>query len=246
MSFSRYDPRSRYRHRSQQRMTTVISFLLVAAIGSGVGYGVGYQSARMDQNGVKSELEAVTLERDQLRQTVTRLMADSHSANIKYQQIEEHLQSELPQEGPLKDIVSRIRDQLTAGRDPERIAEVIRSMSPPKNCSDPETKRFIVQTPKNKSADSTVVLAEGAITIRATGESAKAKNGQHMESWFDPSQPVKLTFEWKSDKGTETLERRNNLPISQVLATGGKEYRMTFAEGARSFIKVTFDRCDAH
>lgn len=222
----------------------LVSYALMGAIGCGAGYAIGYQSARVDHGTVQAERDAAIAEREQLRQTVTRLMADSHSANIKYQQIEEQLQSELPQEGPLKAIVGQIRDQLTAGIEPERLATLIRSMSPPKNCSDPETRRFIVQTPINRGADSTLVIADGAITVRADGEPANSKNGKTKESWYDASQPVRLSFEWKGEHGLETLERRNNLPLSQVIVTGGKEYRLTFAEGARSFLKVTFDRCD--
>lgn len=243
MGLSRYDPRNRYRQRSQQRLTTITGLLLVGLIGGGVGYAVGYQSAHMDQNSMKAELQAAIESRDELQQTVTRLMADSHSATIKYQQIEEQMQTELPQEGPMKDIVSQIREQLDAGVDADRLANVIRTMAPPKNCTDAEIKRFIVQTPKNMTADSTVVIADGQISVKASGESAKNKSGKD-ESWYDPARPVALTFQYTDAKGPQTIERKNNLPISQVVVVGKKEYRMTFTDGAKSFIKMSFDSCD--
>jgi hypothetical protein len=244
MKISRYDPRSRYRNRSQQRMSSVAGLAFVCLIGVGVGAGLGYRSAQVDQTGIKMQLETVSAERDQLRQSVTRLMADSHSANIKYQQIEEQFQNELPQDGPLKDIVTQIRDQLVAGVAPERLANLIRSSSPPRNCNDPEVKRFIVQTPKNKGADNAAVIANGNITVRAVGEPARGKTGKE-EAWYDPARPVTLNFEWNNgEKELKTQQRKNNLPISQVLVVDKREYRMTFSEGAKSFIKVTFDSCD--
>lgn len=242
-SISRYDPRNRYRQRSQQRMSLMAGLALMGVVSGGVGYGIGYQSARMDQSALKTDMAAIQAEKDRLQQTVTRLMADSYSANVKYQQIEQQLQSELPQEGPLKDIVREIRDQLTAGVAPERIASLVRTLSAPKNCSDPEVRRFIVQTEKNKAADNTLLLAEGAISIKASGESSRGKDKKE-EAWYDPSRPISLDFSWKDEKGPQTLERKNNLPISQVITVNGREYRMTFTEGAKSFLKVTFDSCD--
>lgn len=241
-SISRYDPRTRYRNRSQQRLSLMIGLGLMGLVSGGIGYGIGYQAARLDQSGLQNDMSALSVERDRLQQTVTRLMADSHSANVKYQQIEEQLQSELPQEGPMKEIVGQIRGQLTAGVDPERLANLIRTLSPPKNCADPEVRRFIVQTPKNKVTDSGVAIAEGAIQVKASGQSAHGKTGKE-EAWYDPSRPIGLVFSWKDDKGPQTLERTNNLPISQVLVVNGREYRMTFSEGAKSFLKLTFDSC---
>jgi len=243
MVFSRYDPRSRYRNRSQQRAATLAGLLMFSLIGAGVGYGIGYQSARIDLSKIRGELESVVRERDDLRNTATKLMADSHSANIKYQQIEDQLQTELPQEGPMKDIVGLIRDQLQSGVDAERLAGVIRTMSPPRNCTDPEIKRFIVQTPKNMATVNSTTIADGAISITAVGEAAKNKSGKD-EAWYDPARPVTLNFEWRGKDGPEKIERRNNLPISQVVVVDKKEYRMTFTDGAKSFIKMSFDSCD--
>ncbi len=244
MSLLRYDPQSRYRHRSQQRVSLMIGLALMGIVSGGVGYSIGYQAVRMDRSSLESDMIAMTAERDRLQKTVTRLMADSHSANVKYQQIEEKFQSELPQEGPLKEIVGQIRGQLDAGVAPERLADLIRTLSPPKNCTDPETRRFIVQTTKNKVSDNTLMLAEGAIRIKASGSSARNKQGGE-EAWYDPSQPVTLDFSW-GDKtsGDQTMQRKNNLPISQVIQVNGREYRMTFSEGAKSFLKVAFDSCD--
>ncbi len=240
---SRYDPRTRYRHRAQQRMSVFAAFGLVAAICGAIGYGVGYQAPRFQVAAIQTQLIAVEAERDQLQQTVTRLMADSHSANIKVQQIEEQLQSELPSDGPMKDIVTQIRGQLQAGVPADRLAEMIKTLSPPKNCVDPETRRFIVQTPNAKSSDVGVVLGGGALTIKAMGDGARGKNGT-VETWYDPSRPVALSFVWMENGASKTIERKGNLPISQVVVVGNREYRMTFAEGVKSYIKLSYDSCD--
>ncbi len=240
---SRYDPRTRYRQRAQQRLSTFAAFGLMAFVCGVIGYGVGYQTPRFQVAAVQRQLSTVEAERDQLQQTVTHLMADSHSATVKYQQIEEQLQSELPAEGPMKDIVAQIRGQLQAGVPANRLAELIKTLSPPKNCVDSETRRFIVQTPNAKSSDSGVVLGGGAITIKAMGDSARGKDGA-VETWYDPSRPVQLVFSWVESGETKTIERKNNLPISQVIVVGNREYRMTFAEGVKSYMKLSYDSCD--
>jgi hypothetical protein len=240
---SRYDPRTRYRAKAQRKMSLLAGLGLTGIVCAVVGYGVGYQFARMDERSLNTELVTLTAERDKLQQTVTRLMADSHSANLKFQQIEEHLQSELPQDGPLKDIVAQIREQLDAGVSPDRLASVIRTLSPPQNCTDPETRRFIVETTKNKNADHSMILAEGAIVIRAVGEAAKSKTGED-EAWFDPTRPVALTFGPRGGDPQSVITRNAILPLSQVMVVDGREYRMTFSEGAKSFLKVTYESCD--
>lgn len=243
MSISRYDPRYRYRQRSQQRVSLMLGLALMGLISGGVGYAVGNQAARSERTSLQNEMSALNAEHARLQKTVTRLMADSHSANVKYQQIEEQLQSELPQEGPMKDIVAQIREQLTAGVDPERLASVVRTLNPPKNCTDPDVRRFIVQTEKSKAADNTLLIAEGAISVKASGEAARGKQNQ-QEAWYDPSRPVTLNFAWQDETGPQTLERKNNLPISQVIVAAGREYRMTFSPGAKSFLKLTVESCD--
>lgn len=243
MPILRYDPRTRYRQKNQQRMSLLIGLAMTGLVCGIIGYGIGYQSARMDQGAMSTSLSALEVERDKLQQTVTRLMADSHSANMRYQQIEEQLQSELPQEGPLKDIVRQIRGQLQAGVAAERLADLVKTLNPPANCSDPEARRFIVQTKEGRAPENALLLAEGAIAIQAIGQAARTQGGKD-EAWYDPSAPVKLVFTIKKTAGDEKIERQNNLPISQVLTAGNREYRMTFAEGARSFIKLTFDVCE--
>lgn len=242
---SRYDPRTRYRHRAQQRMSTFAAFGLVSVVCGVIGYGIGYQAPRFQVAAIQNQLTVVEVERDKLQQIVTRLMADSHSANIKVQQIEEQLQSELPSDGPMKDIVTQIRGQLQAGVPADRLAELIKTLSPPKNCVDPETRRFIVQTPNTKSSDAGVVLGGGVLTIKALGDGARGgKDGSTVETWYDPSRPVALSFSWMENGAPKTIDRKGNLPISQVVVVGNREYRMTFSEGVKSYIKLSYDSCD--
>ena len=149
----------------------------------------------------------------------------------------------MPKDGPLKDIVRQIRGQLDAGVAPDRLATLIRTLNPPKNCSDLETRRFIVETPKNKGLDHSMILAEGAIVIRAVGDAAKSRTGED-EAWFDPMRPVTLTFESRGAPPESAVTRQSILPISQVMVVDNREYRMTFSEGAKSFLKVAYERCD--
>jgi hypothetical protein len=231
---SRYDPQVRYRQKAQQRLSLVTGFFIIGLLCAAIGYGFGYQSARMDDNAARAALKTVQDERDKLQQTMTNLLASSHSANLRYQQIEAQLQSELPQEGPMRDIVGQIRAQLEAGIAPDRLATVIRTLSPPRTCTDPETRRFIVATTKDQ---------QGGDNNRAVGTPAKTKDGKD-ESWYDPTATITLSLDWTSPEGPRTVERQGTLPLSQTAVVGNHEYRLTFSEGAKSFLKVTFDQCD--
>jgi hypothetical protein len=133
-----------------------------------------------------------------------------------------------------------IRAQIASGMSAERLAFVVRSARAPRNCSEPETKRFIVKTPTYTGPASNASFGEGAIVITGQGLSSRNAIGQ-AESWFDPSQPVAVEF--KSADG-EIIKKEGVLPFQHSMVANGKEYRFNLTEGDKSFIKVTFDSCD--
>lgn len=233
-----YNPYDRYRNRSAQRAGSVLVFVVVMALVCGVGFWLGRQSAAESMLVARQDAETLRVQNAKLQESVTALRTESQTVSLRYRQLQEQMSSQTP-EGPLRTLTDLIREQVTAGIDPERLAFVIRSASPPRNCVDPETKRFVVTTPAYKGPDSTVSVAEGEIVI--TGEGISARNAQgEPEAWFDPARPVALTFTLSTG---EVSQKKGNLPLSHTAVVGDREYRFTVAEGARSFAKVTFDSC---
>ncbi|MCF8496768.1 MAG: hypothetical protein K9G62_08930, partial [Alphaproteobacteria bacterium] len=142
-------------------------------------------------------------------------------------------------EGPMQSLVDLVRKQLDEGMDPARLTFAIRSARPPQNCSDPESKRLVISTPAYKGPPSQIGIAEGAIVITGAGVSATNSTGA-PEAWYDPSRKVSISFTAGGKTETET----GVMPLRHSVVAGGREYRLTIEEGARSFAKVTFDSCD--
>lgn len=237
MLINSYNPHSRYRERSVQRMTSMISMLIVIALSASVGFWIGKQYGVEQNISLKEQVESLSKERNLLQANVTELRAEAQTANTRYEQIKAEYNAILP-EGPMQDLTRLVREQIDQGMQPERLAFVIKSARPPTGCTEPETKRFVVSTPSYTGPDSSVSVADGAIIIKAKGISATTKDGK-PEAWFDPAQNVEVTF--TAVEGTET--KKGMFPIRHSVVTGGREYRFTVEEGAKSFAKVVFDSC---
>jgi hypothetical protein len=240
MTLGQYNPRNRYRERAIQRFNKAILFVLVMGACFALGFFIGGQNAVVQNGTLKMEVEDMTGRLKSLQDELTTVRAEAQTATSRLDQLKTQYEKEMPQEGPMREIVEMVKKQISDGMAPDRLAFVIRSARPPRNCSDPSTKRFIIRTPAYKGSDSIVTVGEGAVVISGTGSSAKTREGQ-MESWFDPTQTINLLF--KGANG-ETEKKAGTLPFQHSVISNGKEYRFTFAEGEKSFVKVTFDSCD--
>lgn len=235
MLINNYNPHSRYRERAMQRMTGMISMLIVIALSACVGFWIGKQYGVEQNISLRDSVGELTKERNLLQGNVTELRAEAQTANTRYEQIKAEYNAIMP-EGPMQDLTRLVREQLDQGMAPERLSFVIKSARPPTGCTDPESKRFVVSTPNYTGPDSNASV-EG-ITIKAKGVSATNRNGQ-PEAWFDPAQTVAVTF--TTAEGTET--KSGIFPIRHSVVSGGREYRFTIEEGAKSFARVVFDSC---
>lgn len=233
-----YNPYDRYRNRSAQRLGSTLVLAAVMALVCAVGFWLGRQSASENVLAARQEAAALQAQNAELQEDVTALRTESRTVALRYRELQDQMNDQVP-EGPLRTLGDLLRQQVAAGIDPERLAYVIRSASPPRNCVDPETKRFVVTTPAYKGPDSSVSVAEGEVVVTGEGISARNEKGE-PEAWFDPARPVTLIFKLSTG---EMSEKKGNLPLSHSVVVGEREYRFTLAEGARSFVKVTYDSC---
>ncbi|MCB9983123.1 MAG: hypothetical protein H6861_05560 [Rhodospirillales bacterium] len=239
MRLSSYNPQDRYRRRHSERMAAfmVVVFILFLAFGLGVWFGT--QNAGQQHRSIKKRYEDLLNERESLQDSITQARAEAQTAQMRYRQLQETYDDMLP-EGPLRDLAALLKQQLDEGRSPERLEFLIRSARPPRNCSEPETKRFVVMSPAYDGPESQISLAEGALVIKGKGLSAINAKGQ-PEAWYDPSKKVTIDFiiEGQLEKSKSSV-----MPLRHSVVVGNREYRVTVSEGARSFAKVTYDSCD--
>ena len=240
MTLGRYNPSSRYRERSSKRMNAILMTVVMTAAFIGVGVWIGRQHAVFQLESLKKEAESAHLDAKKMQDELIKVRAEAQTASSRLEQLQQQYNQDLPEDGPIRMLVQMIKNQLDEGMPPERLAFVIRSARPPRNCSDPSTKRFMVKTPAYSGPDSAAVIGEGAVSITGIGASSRNKDGQ-LEAWYDPTQPVTVVF--KTSAG-ESEKKTVTLPTQHSLISAGREYRFTLSEGEKSFIKVTFDSCD--
>lgn len=237
MGLGQYNPHMRYRERAAQRLANglrLLAFIIVAII---IGFWIGKQYGAEQLITLKESLVVAQQERDELQAKMTEISAAAQTANARYDQLQEEVQSVIPK-GPMQDLVTLLREQIKKGTDPERLSFVIRSARPPTGCADPDTKRFVVSTPANAGPKSSARIAD-AITVSGDGVSARSQQGA-PEAWYDPAKTIEVYFEHDGKKEV----KKGILPLRHSMVVEDREYRFTIEQGARSFAKVVFDSCD--
>lgn len=240
MTFGSYNPRRRYIERDRKRANAVLVSLSIVALVAALSFWLGRQHAAFQINSLKKETEEARTQSTKLQDEVTKLRAEAQTANSRFDQLQQQYQKELPDSGPIRSLIELVTKQISDGMSAERLEFVIRSARPPRNCSDPASKRFMVKTPAYTGPDSAAAFGEGAVTISGIGASTRNQKGE-PQAWFDASQPVTVTFK-SADGQPET--KTSQLPIQYSMIAKGREYRFTLSEGEKSFIKVSYDSCD--
>lgn len=237
MSLGSYNPHTRYREKAAQRISSTLGMMAVIIVSILVGFWFGKQFAAEQLIKFQDENIALTEERDLLQDKITEITASAQTASKRYEQLQEEVESVLP-EGPMQDLVSLIREQLEQGKDPDRLAFVIRSSRPPTGCVDPDSKRFVINTPAYKGPESTAEIADGAIVISGSGISARNEKGK-PEAWYDPTRRVEIIFKHNG----KVEKKKGTLPLRYSIVVDDREYRFTIESGSKSFAKAVYDSC---
>ncbi len=240
MLHGQYASRTRYRDRAYKRTATFLLALFLFGGALVLGFFTGRQYAVVQLSTLEKEVSERDKSLKSMQEELVKLRGESQTAVSRLEQVKSQYEKDLPPDGPMREIIDMIKKQLSGGMPAERLAFVIRSARPPRNCSDPTSKRFVVKTPAYKGAESTVSINDGAVVISGSGMSSRSREG-HMESWYDPTQAVHIIF-----KTADGLSEKKDLtlPFQHAVVSKGREYRFTLSEGEKSFVKVTFDSCD--
>ncbi len=239
MSFLMHDPGGRYRKRAAEGRRRAFTLLLVIGGLCYLAYWFGAESVKSANFAYEQQASQLQGERGGLEQGITSLRSEVQSAQIRYQQLEEKYKQEVPS-GAFKTLTDLVKRQLDAGIDPERISMAIESARPPRNCTEPTVKRFVMKTPVYNGPHGQVSFANGTITVTGLGAPAVSQSGT-AEAWYDAGKPVTISF---MQTGGKQTDKTGLLPIRHSIVLADKEYRFTVAAGERSFITVTSDSCD--
>ncbi|MCB1532444.1 MAG: hypothetical protein KDJ35_06220 [Alphaproteobacteria bacterium] len=204
-----------------------------------IGYWIGGQASAQKVGVLQEQLRQAEEQKSETEAVLMELRTEAQTATLRYEQLQDDVEEQVP-EGPMQELVTLIRKQLEEGMDAERLAFAIRSARPPRNCTEPETRRFVISTPAYKGSESKVEIAEAGLVIKGSGASAKNEKGD-PEAWYDPAKAVEISFK---AKGAEEVVKNSVMPIRHSVVVGDREYRLSVEEAARSFAKVTFDSCD--
>ncbi len=237
MSISSYNPHTRYKERNAQRMASALGVLAVILLSILLGFWLGKQYGAEHLMTLKDEVQTFEQERALLQDQVTELSATAQTANTRYEQLQQEVESIIPA-GPMQDLVTLVREQLKQGMDAERLSFVIRSARPPSGCTEAQTKRFVINTPAYSGPESLASVADGKIKVGGKGVSARSAKGL-PEAWYDPSKRVEVFFM----NGSKRELKKGVLPLRYSTVVENREYRFTIEKGAKSFAKVIYDSC---
>lgn len=241
MSLGLSDDRNR-RRRRQLVFGSMFRWGLALAVGLGVGFwahDVGTDIAQQQVTELNVRLAEETEALEKLRSEVTGLQVALRTERDKVAGWRKRYESDVPSEQEMP-ILAAVRARMETGVSAERLQTVV-SIARDDVACEPlgETKRFFVNNEISRGANDAVSFANGTITI--TGDGAAARNANNQpEAWFDPDSPVTLNF---SHLGGENSQVTGLLPVHNSLAVGDIEYRFTAVAGARSFVRVTGQKC---
>ncbi len=238
MSLGRYDYEKRYRRRFLAGFVK-LGLLLALLLGTGLfAYQMGVEQMKGRDASLREEVSALSRQKAELELLASQMQNAARAAEGRAAEAEARLKREVPT-GELARLSKLVGERLSAGLDPARLAFVIEQAQTPRNCQQPDSKRFVLSTPLLKAGNRTTTFGNGTITV--TGEGLSARNAQGQpESWYDPAQPVRIRIVTQSGKETVVA---GPLPLHQSVVVDQTEHRFTFAAGPRSFVEVTADHC---
>lgn len=213
---------------------------IILVLSAGIyAYRTGTVIAMQDADALRAELTVVTDAIADLEQSNTGLRLALEEQQRRNLELADQYQRDIPNE-TIRHILELTRGHLEAGVDPERLEEVIGAMPPEWRCeSEPDSRRFVIQTPTTSGANDVVVFAGGLVTVRGAGVSKLNAEGLPL-AWFDPAQPVTLVF---TLMGGESTDVTGVLPLSHSVVVDQMIHRFSIVSGETSFVKVTGIPC---
>ena len=230
----------RAERRRRWRVVRVLAIVgAIAALG-GIAYQTGAEISHGRIAGLESEIDRLTVRDRDLGERNARLAVDLEAARNELAQWQTRYEADVPR-GKAHELMELTDRLLDSGVAAERIGMMIAAAGKKLDCSgEPATRRFLVRTPIYRGANDAVTFADNAITVTASGASAKNADGR-PEAWFDAGEPVTLTV---TAIGGGRSEANGVLPLHHTLVWQDAEYRISVvAADTRGFVLASVERC---
>lgn len=239
MGFSRHSRRKAERRKRFWAGVVKLSILL-GAMGAVAynAYKFGVELKRDEIAGLETRLERISDEKRSLEAEAARMTEALGAARAEAADYRDRYRAVVPSP-QMRELVDMVRAKLDDGLSAQRLALYIRAARAPRDCSPTETKRFLVRTPIYDGAN-TWVRFQDLVTVTASGESAVAADGR-PHAWFDPEQPVTVSFQVLG--GGEAEQITGRLPLHHSVVVKDREFRFSIAPGKRGFLEVAGDAC---
>lgn len=232
-----------YRRRRQRavylRLLQIVLFVVALCATASYAYQVGVSASQAKADKLSDELERFQQANLELRDRLAAEVREADQVEEALEALERRYAAEVP-DGELRVLLAEIERQIDRGVEPDRLALLIEAAGRPSACAAaPESKRFMPVTSVGGGGVNAVRFGDGRILIQGEGESARNEQGL-AEAWFDPAEPVRLTF---STLAGQTAEVAGILPLEHRMIVDDREYRFSIMAGQRAFIEVTGQTC---
>lgn len=241
MSLGLYEDRHRRRRKRRMAMLKLVFVLILFGVVAVFAYEMGAETYRREISTLTEELQGTRAALSEARDSETEMRAERELAAREAETWEQRYRENVP-DGFAQEVQELVTAKLQEGVPEERLRFLLRTASAPESCDeDPETKRFVVQTPYTGGANDSVGFGDGLLTVTANGSAATDANG-NPEAWFDKDKPVTMTVTTVGGEESSTAE--GLLPLQHSLVAGGREYRFTARPGDnRGLLYVTAVSC---
>lgn len=235
---SLYDHDRRYRRRVWGTITRFGFYVITIGVAAAFAYQTGVKQVENREQRLEAQVAELESSLATAEQKAIRMEAAANTATIQYDDLLARFEAEVPT-GHERQLLALIEQRQAEGVAPERIAFFIESAAPPRDCTEADSKRFILPTPVYDGPNTSVGFADGKITVTGRGDNAVSESGGPL-GWYDPAQPVTIAF---TRIGGEREEIQGVLPLHHSMVLDDAEWRFTAVPGDRSMVNVVADRC---
>ena len=196
-------------------------------------YSLGHYRSNKLTQALQSALEQAQTENTALATEAQEARAQAALLELQYAEDAPH--------GATQQIMALVKERLENGVSPDRVAFLVAMARNDPDCEQAtDNRRFLIQTPLTKGANSAVSFSNDTITVTGQGLPSRDENND-LQTWFDPAQNVEILF---TVIGGQAHQREGKLPLHYSMTTGDTEHRFTIKTGQnRGFVVVTEQRC---
>ena len=218
----------------------ILGLAFIIAIGAW-SYRTGSSLARQEEARLRTEVATLTETMDTIEERNVALNAALERAQIEKAEAEARYARDVPDAETAR-IIDLVRARRADGIPADRIAEVVGAVTVQWRCTgEPVTRRFLVRTPLTTTPGNDVAgFANNTVTVTGTGVSDVDANGR-AQSWYDPNQPITLSFNRIGGGPAQDITGR--LPLFHSVVSGNQIVRFSAVPGDRAFVNVTAQTC---